>query len=183
MGFETRYQVSNTGRVRSTQNNHGTHRIQEVKRTIRSKSCLYMYVQLWRKNKPITYAVHRLVALHFIPNPKQKPMVNHIDGNKLNNNAWNLEWCTCSENHKHAYDTGLRDKGACTKRMIGTKFNAKSAFRNVSWDSTRQKWKGSVKHKGKVLEQKRFDTETEAALHVNWIIAAYSLDRPKNVII
>lgn len=52
--------------------------------------------------------IHRLVAIHFIPNPQNKSQVNHIDGNKLNNNDWNLEWNTNSENQLHAIRTGLK---------------------------------------------------------------------------
>ena len=63
----------------------------------------YIYVRVNKKK----YALHRLVALSFIKNPENKPFVNHIDGNKLNNTTQNLEWLTCSENNKHAHKLGL----------------------------------------------------------------------------
>lgn len=55
----------------------------------------------------LTRFVHRLVAITFIPNPYNKPQVNHKDGNKLNSNVDNLEWVTNSENSAHAIDIGL----------------------------------------------------------------------------
>ena len=56
------------------------------------------------------FYVHRIVAGAFIPNLLDKPFINHIDGNKLNNDISNLEWVTASENTLHAYETGLMNK-------------------------------------------------------------------------
>lgn len=56
------------------------------------------------------FYVHRLVAGAFLPNLMSKPFINHIDGNKLNNDISNLEWVTASENTLHAYETGLMNK-------------------------------------------------------------------------
>lgn len=52
--------------------------------------------------------VHRLVAIHYLPNPDNLPIVNHIDGVKLNTHYTNLEWITRKENAQHAFQTGLR---------------------------------------------------------------------------
>ena len=64
----------------------------------------YVYVKIGSKS----HRVHRLVAQTYIPNPENKPQVNHMDGNKQNNMLCNLEWMTHSENVQHACDTGLR---------------------------------------------------------------------------
>lgn len=62
------------------------------------------------------HKIHRLLAEHFIPNPENKPCINHKDGNKLNNSLDNLEWVTISENTKHAYVNKL-EKNWWTKEL------------------------------------------------------------------
>ena len=70
-------------------------------------NCGYERVSIKIKHKERKFSVHRLVAIAFIPNPENKSQVNHIDGNKLNNNASNLEWNTASENNFNKYVTCL----------------------------------------------------------------------------
>ena len=67
----------------------------------------YMNVNIYNKGKTKVMSVHRLVAKSFIPNPKNKPNVNHKDGKKTNNHVENLEWTTQKQNIKHALETGL----------------------------------------------------------------------------
>lgn len=66
-----------------------------------------LYFRLIYEGRTINRPLHRLMAETFIPNPENKPQVNHIDGDTLNNNLYNLEWCTAKENMKHASRTGL----------------------------------------------------------------------------
>lgn len=69
----------------------------------------YRCVTVTINGKQKHFYVHRLVAETFVPNPENKPQVNHIDGNPSNNHMDNLEWVTAKENVKHAYETGLID--------------------------------------------------------------------------
>ncbi len=71
---------------------------------------LYKTVRIKMNGKYRTLYVHRLVAEHFIPNPENKEIVNHKDGNKLNNCVDNLEWCTKQENERHAWKKGYKEK-------------------------------------------------------------------------
>jgi hypothetical protein len=72
-----------------------------------SKANKCMTVRLWINNTTKLFYIYRLIAIHFIPNPENKPQVNHIDGNRMNLDINNLEWVTGSENMKHAYKNGL----------------------------------------------------------------------------
>lgn len=171
--FEGLYEISTEGVIRNAKT------MAVRKSYVRSVTCNYIYVQLYKGNKPHTFAVHRLVAMTFIPNPANKPQVNHLDGDKHNNHLSNLEWCTVSENHKHAFATGLHKPPL---NSLGKKIGNTSKFHNVSYDASRDRWMASVKH-DKKMYQKRFKTEVEAALAVNQIIDELGLtNRPKNFI-
>ena len=76
----------------------------KIKQTVKQGRLM---VELWKDNKKKHQLVHRLIAQAFIPNTHNKPQINHIDGNPLNNNIENLEWVTDSENKYHAHRTGL----------------------------------------------------------------------------
>lgn len=105
-GFEGWYQVSNLGNVRRIAPVNGSPRCKNLKPWINTRG--YSYVTLNVHCKKTVFRLHRLVAEHFIGNPnKTKTDINHIDGNKRNNAAANLEWCTRSENMVHAIKTGL----------------------------------------------------------------------------
>lgn len=70
----------------------------------------YQRASLYKHPNKKLSTVHRLVATTFIPNPENKPCVNHIDCDKFNNRVENLEWVTHSENMYHAWKTGLRQR-------------------------------------------------------------------------
>lgn len=113
-GYEGLYKISNYGRVMSLPKLRGRAFVGE---TMLKPHLMqgYLYVTMQKNNKPKAIAIHRLIATAFIENAHNKPIVNHVDGNKLNNDISNLEWVTYSENTLHAYKTGLKDPKTCAR--------------------------------------------------------------------
>ena len=103
------YEVSNKGNIRSKEYNDSLGHLRSSKKLKKQvNNCGYEYVILSSKEeKHKTLTVHRIVAKTFIPNPEEKEDVNHIDGNKLNNNVNNLEWTTTQENIIKRYEIGI----------------------------------------------------------------------------
>ena len=168
-GYEGLYEVSNHGRISN---------FRKVLKTYKINSG-YVAFKLQKDGKRKSILLHRLVAELFVPNPNGKPEVNHIDGNKENNRADNLEWVSSSENKSHAKASGLwtyNEPGKGVKQS-----STKSRFHNVRWDNSRQKWVGAVSWNNRPHKPKRFQDEIEAARYVNQLLDELGLhDRPRN---
>lgn len=101
-GWEGLYEISNLGRVRGVEkvtpfgSRTKTYHMRLLTPCVGKRG--YYVVALNHNNKAKTYTLHRLIAKAFIPNPENKPCIDHIDGNKLNNKIDNLRWCTYKEN-------------------------------------------------------------------------------------
>lgn len=116
VGYESLFEVSNFGRIKSKDRhivvkNHGQEypgikKGKLLSPGITNKGYRVINVPNGKYKHKLVF-LHRMIAMTFIPNPNNKPQVNHIDGDKLNNRVDNLEWVTCAENIQHAYKTGL----------------------------------------------------------------------------
>ena len=112
-GYEGLLQVSNLGRVKTldhyVRHKKAEHlkRIKERIHTVQIGNSGYKYFMFCYNGQSKHLQIHRLVATAFIPNPENKPQVNHINADKLDNRVENLEWCTPSENMQHAYKNRL----------------------------------------------------------------------------
>ena len=114
-GYEGLYEVSDQGNVRNT-------RIGKILKPGKNKKTGYLYVNLCKNNKRKNFYIHRLVAQAFIPNPDNKPTVNHINEDKTDNSVENLEWATMSEQQRHGtrgerVAKTRKEKGCCCKKV------------------------------------------------------------------
>lgn len=105
--YEGFYKIDETGDAYSLPRNGTKNLIRKLKRN--NKKFGYQQYLLQKNGHIKGCLIHRLVAVAFLPNPHNKPFVNHIDGVKSNNNVANLEWVTQSENEKHAHKIGLKN--------------------------------------------------------------------------
>lgn len=131
-GLSTAYEVNSQGMVRSlprkiTRKNGTVQRFKGTILSIFKNSSGYNCVKISdsETGKRLAMRCHRAVAEAFIPNPENKPEVNHIDGDKTNADISNLEWVTSRENKKHAWDTGLRNRSHLPNKIGEDKHNAK----------------------------------------------------------
>jgi hypothetical protein len=143
-GYEQNYLVSDMGRVMSK----ATGKI--------LKACVsgpgYLTVSLCKKGDQTTYYVHRLVATAFVENPQGLPVVDHIDGNRLNNLVGNLRFC---EPKNNAWNARKRAK------------HCSSPYKGISFDKRRGKWEAKICCEGVRTHLGYFKHPAEAALAYN----------------
>lgn len=120
-GYENLYQISNKGRVKSLgrYDLRGNLRKEKFLKIFKSRD--YYQVRLRKFNRNKTYYVHRLVAINFISNPNNLPMVHHIDENKQNNCLDNLRWVTAKQNYHFSEELQIKAREKRIKKRNNDK--------------------------------------------------------------
>ena len=149
--FDSRYYIDDHGAINSRyrEDEHYGFRIEEKIGTDG-----YPNVTLSINGVSKTITVHRLLAIAFIPNPENKPQVNHKNGNKLDYSLDNLEWATPTENMQHAFDNGLCKPPKQPCRVIDistgkvyTSIKKAAMDLNISYSNCKKYLRGFVKNK------------------------------------
>ena len=161
IGFD-RYQISNFGRIKSkdksisdTAKRIYLHKGRILKQTQWGNKDNYFLINLKKDNRTICFYVHRLVGLYFIDNKDNKPLINHKDGNKLNNHYKNLEWATYSDNLKHAIETGLNNKSKIFKIKLNRDKDIKIGKDETFLDIKGEEGNYKISNYGRVLSLSR----------------------------
>jgi hypothetical protein len=148
--YEGYYQISNLGRVKSLEKTLIISGKKCIYKALMKKNGIskrgYWEVGFCKNGKECRKKVHRLLAICFIDNPKNHPQVNHIDGNRLNNEISNLEWVNNRENSCHRVKLS----------------NLTSQYTGVSYFKRDNKWRSSIQVNGISIRFGMFKTEQEA---------------------
>lgn len=142
------YEISNKGRVKSLPRKiisgkkgsivkYSSELVLKPLENVRPNGKIYLQVFLTGRKR---FYIHRLVALHFVDNPYNKPEINHINGNPSFNWDVNLEWCTRSENGLHSFRV-LKNKASNTEITINIKTGEEFASINEAYHSSSKKIK------------------------------------------
>jgi len=146
-GYEGLYQVSNLGRVKSLGRQHGfLYKQDRIMKPFKTKFNYYK-INLYKNGVKKNFFIHRLVALAFIPNPNNYPVINHKDENPSNNYVDNLEWCTVKYNSN--YGTAPIRKGLAVSKALKGRTLSEECRKKIS-----EAHKGNTYNKGKYNNSK-----------------------------
>lgn len=158
-GYEGLYEVSNLGRIKSLS---GKHR-REMILKLRDNGYGYLTIGLSKNNKNKRFKVHRIVAKTFLINNNNYEQVNHMDGDKHNNNVNNLEWCDRSYNMKHAYRNNLLK----TRKVIQLD---KNGNRLKVWDSIVEASKSTRTYRSNIAKCCKGERNTAGGYKWNYYV-------------
>lgn len=137
--LDFKYEINENGEIRNIKSK------KMLKLRINRTGYLTMGYNDKKRGHSVPKEIHRLVAEAFLINVNNLPVINHKDGDKLNNNVSNLEWCTYSQNSKHAYLSGLTPKPPINKPK---NIELKNLTENISFKTYKEAYKWCIQNKG-----------------------------------